>query len=336
MTDDVMTITAETLAPLHAHRPPAAPGRAAPRHRHGRRPRAAGDPSRDRDGDPGDLHRPVLLPRQHRHARPGHRDASPASTTPTFSLPTAVLLGVTGVTRAYAFVIDIQNGYFDRLLMTPIRRLAILLGQMCADLTVASGAGGADHHRRVHRRRPLRGRSARRRSCSSLIAALWCLAYAGFAYAIALKTGNPAAVQSSFLLFFPFLFLTSSYVPREPAVRLARHRGDVQPGDVHPRGAALAGASRAGSGPRSARRCSPSPSSARSACLAVLRRLPRPDHQGRLSRPISARRARRRSAFARRGRPGPLVERPDRLDLDLDVAVLAPLRRRGRRRRTRR
>ena len=32
--------------------------------------------------------------------------------------------------------------------------------------------------------------------------------------AIALKTGNPAAVNSTFLLFFPFLFLTSSYVPR--------------------------------------------------------------------------------------------------------------------------
>jgi hypothetical protein len=31
---------------------------------------------------------------------------------------------------------------------------------------------------------------------------------------IALKTGNPAAVNSAFLLFFPFLFLTSSYVPR--------------------------------------------------------------------------------------------------------------------------
>ena len=31
---------------------------------------------------------------------------------------------------------------------------------------------------------------------------------------IALKTGNPAAVNSTFLLFFPFLFLTSSYVPR--------------------------------------------------------------------------------------------------------------------------
>jgi len=130
-----------------------------------------------------------------------------------FSLATAVLLGVTGVTRAYAFVIDIENGYFDRLLMTPIRRVAILLGQMCADLTVAmtlavpiiivgfivgvrfeAGPIGV--------------------VVFIMIAALWCLAYAGFAYAIAVKTGNPAAVQSSFLMFFPFLFLTSSYVPR--------------------------------------------------------------------------------------------------------------------------
>ena len=58
-----------------------------------------------------------------------------------------------------------------------------------------------------------------------VIAALWSLAFAGFGYAIALKTGNPAAVNSSFLLFFPFLFLTTSYVPRDAAERLARHRG---------------------------------------------------------------------------------------------------------------
>src|SRR4029077_5532806 len=46
------------------------------------------------------------------------------------------------------------------------------------------------------------------------IAALWSLAFSGFGYAIALKTGNPGAVNSAFLLFFPFLFLTTSYVPR--------------------------------------------------------------------------------------------------------------------------
>ena len=36
-----------------------------------------------------------------------------------FQLPTAILLGVTGVSRAPALVLDVQNGYFDRLLLTP-------------------------------------------------------------------------------------------------------------------------------------------------------------------------------------------------------------------------
>ena len=131
-----------------------------------------------------------------------------------FSIATAVLLGVTGVTRAYAFVIDIENGYFDRLLMTPIRRVAILLGQMCADLTVATLLAVpiiiVGFIVGVRFETGLLGVIA-----FILIAALWCLAYAGFAYAIAVKTGNPAAVQSSFLMFFPFLFLTTSYVPRD-------------------------------------------------------------------------------------------------------------------------
>jgi ABC-2 type transport system permease protein len=48
-----------------------------------------------------------------------------------------------------------------------------------------------------------------------LLGGLWGLAFTGFPYAIALKTGSPAAVNSSFLLFFPFAFLTSSYVPTE-------------------------------------------------------------------------------------------------------------------------
>jgi len=131
-----------------------------------------------------------------------------------FQLPTAILLGVTGVSRAPALVLDVQDGYFDRLLLTPIRRLAILLGHMAADVAVAcmliipivivgfivgvrfeTGPLGV--------------------LAFIVLGALWCLAFTGFGYAIALKTGNPAAVNSSFLLFFPFLFLTSSYVPRE-------------------------------------------------------------------------------------------------------------------------
>ena len=54
-----------------------------------------------------------------------------------FMLPTAILLGVTGVSRAGSLVLDIQNGYLDRLLLTPVRRLAILIGLMLADVAIA-------------------------------------------------------------------------------------------------------------------------------------------------------------------------------------------------------
>ena len=131
-----------------------------------------------------------------------------------FQMPTAILLGVTGVSRAPAMVLDVQDGYLDRLLMTPMKRTAFLLGHLIADVAVAAcltlpilGLGlimGAGFETGV---------------LGIVVfvaaAALWSLAFAGFGYAVALKTGNPAAVQSMFLLFFPFLFLTTSYVPRE-------------------------------------------------------------------------------------------------------------------------
>ncbi len=130
-----------------------------------------------------------------------------------FMMPTAILIGVTGVSRAGSLVLDIQDGYFDRLLLTPVSRLAILLGHMVADVVVAAAltvpilllglALG------VHIESGVLGVLA-----FVALAGLWSLAFAGFGYAIALKTGNPAAVNSAFLLFFPFLFMTSSYVPR--------------------------------------------------------------------------------------------------------------------------
>src|ERR1700676_1924320 len=56
----------------------------------------------------------------------------------SFEMATAILLGVTGVSRAPALVLDIQSKYFDRLLLTPVRRTAILLGHMTADVAVAA------------------------------------------------------------------------------------------------------------------------------------------------------------------------------------------------------
>jgi ABC-2 type transport system permease protein len=140
-------------------------------------------------------------------------DHVPGLNYTAFQMGTAILLGVTGVSRAPALVLDIQNHYFDRLLLTPVRRTAILVGHMAADMAVAAvltvpilvlgfilGVRFLDGPLGV--------------VLFILMAALWSLAFAGFGYAIALKTGNPAAVNSTFLLFFPFLFLTSAYVPR--------------------------------------------------------------------------------------------------------------------------
>jgi len=131
-----------------------------------------------------------------------------------FQLPVAIVLAVTGISRATSLVTDIQSGYFDRLLISPVNRWALLLGLMMADLTLVltlsslvvilglvlgvnfvTGFGGV--------------------LVFLLFSGLWGLVFTGFPYAIALKTGNTAAVSASFLLFFPFSFLTTAYVPKE-------------------------------------------------------------------------------------------------------------------------
>lgn len=131
-----------------------------------------------------------------------------------FQLPVAIIFAVTGISRAMVLVTDIQDGYFDRLVLTPVRRLSLLLGLMVADFAMVCGlcipvlalglAAG------VRFETGILGMVA-----FILIAGLWGLVFTGFPYAIALKTGSPGAVGSSFILFFPFAFLTTSTLPRD-------------------------------------------------------------------------------------------------------------------------
>ncbi len=140
-------------------------------------------------------------------------DGFPGLDFKAFQLPVAILNAVTGVSRAGSLVTDIQNGYFDRLLLTPVRRATLLLGLMIADfvlvcaLTVPVAVLGFAVGVRFET--GLLGVLA-----FIVLAGAWGLAFTGFAYAIALKTGNPAAVNASFLLFFPFLFLTTAFLPQ--------------------------------------------------------------------------------------------------------------------------
>jgi ABC-2 type transport system permease protein len=131
-----------------------------------------------------------------------------------FQLPTAIVFAVTGISRANALVMDIQSGYFDRMLMTPMRRLSLLLGLMVADLAlvvaltlpvIALGLLVG-----VRFETGVLGLLA-----FIALAGLWGLVFTGFPYAIALKTGSPGAVGASFILFFPFAFLTTATLPQE-------------------------------------------------------------------------------------------------------------------------
>ncbi len=145
-----------------------------------------------------------------------------------FQLPVAVLFAVTGISRATTVVTDIQSGYFDRLVMTPVNRLALLLGLMVADfaLVVAltipviimgfiAGVGFVTGVPGI--------------LAFMVLAGVWGLIFSGFPYAIAFKTGNAAAVNMSFLLFFPFLFMTSLFVPQEEMTGWMSTAADFNP-----------------------------------------------------------------------------------------------------------
>ncbi len=87
--------------------------------------------------------------------------AAPGFDYKAFQLPAAVIFGVTGISRAGVVVTDIQDGYFDRLLLTPIRRLALLLGMMVADIVLVATLTVPVIVPRSHHRRALRDRDPR-------------------------------------------------------------------------------------------------------------------------------------------------------------------------------
>jgi ABC-2 type transport system permease protein len=131
-----------------------------------------------------------------------------------FLLPMAIAFAVTGMSRAPGLVTDIQGGYFDRLCMTPVRRPALLLGLMVADVAViialcipvlAIGFG-------IGVRFVTGGLGV---LAFFGLSALWGLAFTGFPYAVALRTGSPAAVNACYVIFFPMFFLSDAVVPKQ-------------------------------------------------------------------------------------------------------------------------
>ena len=135
-----------------------------------------------------------------------------------FQLPASLLLAASFGTAALFLVEDIEGGYFDKLRAAPISRTAIVLGRLIAEMvkglavatvlvlvalpfgiSIASGPIGF--------------------LLLIVLTALWSVVYAGFLQLIALKTRSAAATNSGGLVFFPLLFLTPNFVPRELLTR---------------------------------------------------------------------------------------------------------------------
>jgi ABC-2 type transport system permease protein len=131
-----------------------------------------------------------------------------------FQLPITLLLAASFGMAALFLVEEIEGGYFDKLRAIPIPRYAIVLGRLVAEsakcvvisvvivlialpfgVSIASGPLGF--------------------VLLVALASLWGVVYAGFMQLIALKTRSAAATNSGGLIFFPLLFLTPNFVPRD-------------------------------------------------------------------------------------------------------------------------
>ena len=134
-----------------------------------------------------------------------------------FILPVAIVSAAVGGAglAGQTLIKDIDNGYFTKLLLTPTRRLAVIWGPMVASAIVLTAQVVL-----VMLHRPAPGpRGSRRVPAGSLLvvvlAFLWGMAFAGYAAFMALKTKNAAAAQAATFAFFPLIFLSYTFVPKE-------------------------------------------------------------------------------------------------------------------------
>jgi ABC-2 type transport system permease protein len=110
--------------------------------------------------------------------------------------------------------VDIQDGFFDRLMASPVPRPVILVGRLAG--TGVLGAVQAGAFMAVL---TLFGASVKGGWAAVLaivvVSTVLAVGVGGFAVALALRTGSSEAVQASFPVFFIVLFVSSAFFPRE-------------------------------------------------------------------------------------------------------------------------
>jgi ABC-2 type transport system permease protein len=147
-----------------------------------------------------------------------------------FALAGSVLQGVLigGTTAGAAFAADIEGGFFDRLVASPVSRTAILTGRLAGGVVLGLGQTllflgvGVTFGAEVQAG-PL-GVLAMLALC-----ALLATAVGGLGVVLALRTGSAEAVQGAFPLFFVLLFFSSAFFPRETMHGWFKAVADINP-----------------------------------------------------------------------------------------------------------
>lgn len=131
-----------------------------------------------------------------------------------FTLPIAIISASLNAPAGQAMVRDVESGYFDKLLLTPISRAALLLGHI-----LASGIIIAAQTMLIVILAFLIGLRPETGMAAVLVILGFSLmigmGFGGFTVGIALRTGNAAATQGASFIFFPLTFLTVTFVPME-------------------------------------------------------------------------------------------------------------------------
>jgi ABC-2 type transport system permease protein len=147
-----------------------------------------------------------------------------------FALAGTIVQGVLfgSTVGASALATDIQTGFFDRLLASPVSRLSVLVGRLAG----ASLFGGAQAAMFTLILMPF-GVTVRSGPVGFVVivlsGALIGLAFGALLAAMALRTGSAEAVQGAFPLLFIVLFFSSAFFPRQTMSGIYARVADVNP-----------------------------------------------------------------------------------------------------------
>jgi ABC-2 type transport system permease protein len=132
-----------------------------------------------------------------------------------FQLPISILFAAASTSGGNALVLDISNGYWDKLSLTPAHRSALVIGNLFGEMFAVLGYslallifGWAIGIR-------FAGNELAGAAGLLGLTLLFGIGFAAVSISVALATGSVRATQSTFIIFFPLLFLTPSALPRE-------------------------------------------------------------------------------------------------------------------------